>query len=61
MIEGTVTAKVLSSRKRGQNEDNIGERQLFRERSLSIEVKILPGRDSTPRPSAYKTGALPPS
>jgi hypothetical protein len=46
LIEGTVTAKVLSSRKRREKEDRIGESQPFRERTLSVQDKILPGEES---------------
>jgi hypothetical protein len=39
LIEGTVNAKVLSSRNRRENEDGIGESQPFRERTLSVPDK----------------------
>ncbi|KAI5720609.1 hypothetical protein M8J77_009413 [Diaphorina citri] len=44
----------LSSRNRRDKEDRIGESQPFRERTLSHQDKIRPGRESNPRPSAYK-------
>jgi hypothetical protein len=45
LIEGTVTAKVLSSRKQRGKEDRIGESQPFRERTLSVEEKIRQGQE----------------
>jgi hypothetical protein len=45
LTEGTVTARVLSSRNRRKKEDRIGERQPFRERTLSLQDKICPGRE----------------
>jgi hypothetical protein len=44
LIGGTGTAKVLSSRKRREKEDGIEESQPFRERTLSVQDKIRPGR-----------------
>jgi hypothetical protein len=48
-MEGTVTAKVLSARNRRKKEDRIEESQSFRERILSVQDKIRPGRESNPR------------
>jgi hypothetical protein len=59
LTEGTVTAKVLSSRKRREKEDRIGESQPFRKRISSVYDEILLGRESNPRPSAYKADELP--
>jgi hypothetical protein len=59
LTEGTVTAKVLSSRKRREKEDRIAESQLFRKRALSFKDKIRPGWEPNSRPSAYKADALP--
>jgi hypothetical protein len=42
----TVTANVLSSRKRREKEDRTGESQPFRERTLFRRDKIRPGRES---------------
>jgi hypothetical protein len=42
LIEGTVTAKVLSSRNQREKEDRIGENQSLRERTLSVQDKIEP-------------------
>jgi hypothetical protein len=51
LMEGTVTTKVLSSRKRREKEDQIGESQPFRERTLCVQDKVRPKRESNPRPS----------
>jgi hypothetical protein len=59
LIEGTVTAKVLSPRKGKEKKDRIGESQPFREQTLSVDDEIFPGWESNPRPSAYKADALP--
>jgi hypothetical protein len=40
LIEGTATARVLSSRNRREKEDRIEESQPFRERNLSLQDKI---------------------
>jgi hypothetical protein len=45
-MEGTLTAKVLSSRNRVEREDRIGESQPFQERTLSSQDKIYRGRES---------------
>jgi hypothetical protein len=55
---GNLSAKALSSRKRREKEDRIGESQPFQERTLSVQDKIRPERKSNPRPSAYKTDEL---
>jgi hypothetical protein len=41
LVEGTVTAKVLSSQKRREKEDGIGESQPFRERTLFYPTWVL--------------------
>jgi hypothetical protein len=48
LIEGTVTAKDLTSRKRREKEDRIGDSQPFRERTLSVpRSKLAPGGNQT--------------
>jgi hypothetical protein len=61
LIEGIVTAKVVSSRNWRKKKDKIGESQPFRERTLSIQDKIRPGHESNSGSSAYsyKADALP--
>jgi hypothetical protein len=59
LIEGTVTIEALSSRKRREKEDRIGEREPFRERTLSVQDKVRPRQESNPQPSTYKSDALP--
>jgi hypothetical protein len=56
LIEGTVTAKVLSLWKRREKKDRIGESQPIRERTLSVGNKIRPRQESIPWPSAYNAG-----
>jgi hypothetical protein len=49
---------LLSSRKRRDKKDMIGESQPFRERNLSTLGWNPPEQESNPRPSAYKADAL---
>jgi hypothetical protein len=56
LIEGTVTAKVLSSRNRREGKQD-RKSQPFRERILSVQDKIHPGK-SNPWPSVYKSEEL---
>jgi hypothetical protein len=58
LIEGTVTAKVLSFLKRREKKDRIGESQPFGERNLSLQDKISYGWKSNPWLSAYRADAL---
>jgi hypothetical protein len=43
LIEGTVTAKVLSSQNQREKEDRIGKSQMFQ--TLSLQDKICPVRN----------------
>jgi hypothetical protein len=42
-----------------QIKHKIDESQTFRERTLSVQDIVHPGRECNPRPSAYKADALP--